>query len=72
MKNKNIKIFPIIDNIDDYTNGYGGGNGYSFGNGNGKGNGKGYSKEYSKEYGFLLGNGKTNIIYVDENGNKQY
>jgi hypothetical protein len=66
MKNKNIKIFPIIDNIDDYTNGHGYGNGYGFNNGNGKG------------YGFLpillysnsKGNGKTNIIYIDENGNK--
>jgi hypothetical protein len=68
MKNKNIKIFPIIDNIDDYANGHGCGKGYGYSNGSGKG------------YGFLpillyinsKGDGKTNIIYIDENGNKQY
>jgi hypothetical protein len=65
MKNKNIKIFPIIDNTD-YISGCG--DGYSIGYGNGYGNGYGFSPVLL--YINSKGNGKTNIIYIDENGNK--
>jgi hypothetical protein len=68
MKNKNIKIFPIIDNIDDYANGHGCGKGYGFSSGDGYGNGYCFSPVLI--YINSIGNGKTNIIYIDENGNK--